>query len=90
MRNDFKKTGLRQEVEQFTNDSHKLGLDIWTSFIKYWSLRKVYPLIPSLWFDLIESDYEFRQVFSDEVAEELIILIDKGRLTKEVVNLMRD
>ena len=90
MRPRFKKVNLKKEVERLINESHKLGLDLWTSFIKYWSLRKAYPLIPTFWFDLIESDDEFRQVFSNEVAEELIQVIEDGRLTREVVNLMKD
>lgn len=90
MRPKFKKINLKKEVERLINESQKLGLDLWGSFIKYWSLRKAYPFIPAFWFDLIESDDEFRQVFSNEVAEELIQVIEDGRLTREVVNLMKD
>ena len=80
---------LKKDIENFVQTANNLGLDIWTSFIKYWSLRKAYPFIPTFWFDLIESDQEFRLVFSEEVAEELIRVIEEGRLTREVVNLMK-
>lgn len=68
---------------------NKYGLDLWASFLRYWSLRKAYPLVVALWFDLIETDQEFRLVFGDEVAEKLIQVIEKGELTQQVVDLMR-
>lgn len=80
---------LKKDLENFVHEANNLGLDIWTSFIKYWSLRKAYPFIPTFWFDLIESDQEFRLVFSEEVAEELIKVIEDGRLTKEIVHLIK-
>jgi len=80
---------LKKDIEKFVQEANNLGLDLWTSFIKYWSLRKAYPLIPTFWFDLIESDQEFRNIFSEEVAEELIKVIEEGKLTKEIVHLIK-
>lgn len=72
----------------FINENERLRLDLWATFIKYWSLRTAYPFIPAFWFDLIECDNEFRIVFSEVVADELIKIIESGELTKEVVDLM--
>ena len=80
---------IKKEFESLVHEQEKLGLDLWTSFITYWLLRKAYPMVPTFWFDLIESDHEFREVFSEEVAEEIVNLIEKDKLTKEVVYLMR-
>lgn len=83
------KLNIRTDLETLVDEQEKLGLDLWTSFITYWLLRKAYPMIPTFWFDLIEADHEFREVFSEEVADELVKLIEEGRLTKEVVYLMK-
>lgn len=81
-------SNLKNEIENLAQENEKLGLDLWTSFIKYWSLRTAYPFIPTFWFDLMEVDNEFRQVFSDAAANELIKVIKSGKLTKQVLDLI--
>lgn len=90
MKSNFDNSKLTEEILEMLNKEHhnESVSDLWTSFIAYWSLRKAYPLVPAIWFDLIDFDEEFRTVFSEQVADEIVKIIDQGRLTKEIIFLM--
>lgn len=64
--------------------------EVLTNFLAYWSIRKSEPFVaartirnikiqkPERWFELIESNHKFREIYGEEIAEEVIKIIQHG------------
>ncbi|OGI20440.1 MAG: hypothetical protein A3B68_02855 [Candidatus Melainabacteria bacterium RIFCSPHIGHO2_02_FULL_34_12] len=79
------------EVEKILSQVKDIAPEVVNDFVSYWSIRKspsfvADELITKMthkgsWLSLIKANHEFRTVFGDDFAEELICAIEKNTET---------
>ena len=84
-------TEIKDNLVSFINGAKNLEPALLRNFVTYWSIRKLYPLIPSnslqqiksshtnLWINLVRSNHRFRAKYGEETANELIRIINENR-----------
>lgn len=86
-----KTQNLKENLEAFLQGAKNLEPELLRSFVTYWSIRKLYALIPTsslqqiknthstTWINLVKSNHKFRAQYGEETANELIKLINEMR-----------
>lgn len=82
---------LKETIKSLFRSAIKIEPELLKSFVTYWSLRKLAPLIPSssfdsikrsnvnLWLNLVRVNHRFRVKYGESVADELIRIINENR-----------
>ena len=83
-----KTENLKENLEAFIKGAKNLEPELLRNFVTYWSIRKLYALIPSsslqqiknthstMWIHLVKSNHKFKAKYGEETANELIKLIN--------------
>lgn len=82
---------LKESLETFIQGAKNLEPELLRSFVTYWSIRKLYPLIPAsslqqikstyanFWINLVRANHKFRTKYGEETANELVEMINDTR-----------
>jgi len=79
-------------IRTLINEIREHEPELIKNFITYWSLRRSKPFTPdhvakkikgensNIWLGMIESNHKFRAAFGEDVADELVRIIEEGGL----------
>ncbi len=86
----------KRNIHKIVSQVNKLHSDLLRDFITYWSIKKSPSKVTndlkevqkntSEWLLLIKSNHEFRKIYGDDVAKELITIIEASGPEKLLSN----